>query len=56
VFAPTEEASTFLLGITERPPNNFDRWPRTTNHLIFWFSPITPAGVPVMAAVTAATI
>jgi hypothetical protein len=25
------------------------------NHLIFWFSPITPAGVPVMAALTAAT-
>jgi len=24
-------------------------------HLILWFSPITPAGVPVTAAVTAAT-
>jgi hypothetical protein len=24
-------------------------------HLILWFSPITPAGVPVTAAVSAAT-
>jgi hypothetical protein len=31
-------------------------WGRVNDHLIFWFSPITPAGVPVMAAVTAATI